>query len=229
MQKKIDELFKLWKENEGAGGQLLVTYKGETVFDKCYGYANIETGTPITQDTVFHVASVTKQITVMCVMILHERGLLNVFDDVRKYIPDLIAFPQPMTLKNMMNNVSGLRDQWELLHHSGRKMEDALVQTDTRNIIARQRGLNFEPLEKYMYSNSNFTLLATIVERVSGKTLPEFAKENIFEPLGMTSTLIREDFRMLVPNRAKTAVKSTGINVSSFTFILCPAYVMNTT
>lgn len=202
MQKKIDELFKLWKENEGAGGQLLVTYKGETVFDKCYGYANIETGTPITQDTVFHVASVTKQITVMCVMILHERGLLNVFDDVRKYIPDLIAFPQPMTLKNMMNNVSGLRDQWELLHHSGRKMEDALVQTDTRNIIARQRGLNFEPLEKYMYSNSNFTLLATIVERVSGKTLPEFAKENIFEPLGMTSTFIRDDFRMLVPNRA---------------------------
>ena len=89
MQKRIDNLFKLWNENEGAGGQLLVTYKGETIFEKCYGYANIETGTPITPDTVFHVASVTKQITVMSVMILQERGLLNVEDDVREYIPDL--------------------------------------------------------------------------------------------------------------------------------------------
>lgn len=202
MQKKIDELFKLWNENEGAGGQLLVTYKGETVLEKCYGYANIETHTPITPDTVFHVASVTKQITVMCVMILQDRGLLNVEDDVRKYIPDIISFPQPMKLKNMMNNISGIRDQWELLRLSGRTMEDCLVQSDTRNIIARQTGLNFEPTEKYMYSNSNFTLLATIVERLSGMTLPEFAKKNIFEPLGMEHTFIRDDFRMLVPNRA---------------------------
>ena len=202
MQKRIDNLFKLWNENEGAGGQLLVTYKGETIFEKCYGYANIETGTPITPDTVFHVASVTKQITVMSVMILQERGLLNVEDDVREYIPDLINFPQPLKLKHMMNNISGLRDQWELLQLSGRKMEDALVQTDTLGVISRQTGLNFEPGEKYMYSNSNFTLLATIVERLSGMTLPQFAKENIFKPLGMEKTFIRDDFRMLVPNRA---------------------------
>ena len=83
MQSRIDALFQLWNENKGAGGQILVTHKGETIFEKCYGYANIETGTPITQDSVFHVASVTKQITVMCAMILQDRGLLNVEDDVR--------------------------------------------------------------------------------------------------------------------------------------------------
>lgn len=202
MVEKIERLFKLWQENEGAGGQLLVTHKGKTVIEKCYGYANIETGTPITKDTVFHVASVTKQITVMCVMILQEQGKLNVENDVRTYIPEMISFPQPMKLKNMMNNISGLRDQWELLRLSGRQMEDALVQSDTRNIIARQTGLNFEPTEKYMYSNSNFTLLATIVEKLSEMSLPEFAKKYIFEPLHMDKTFIRDDFRMLVPNRA---------------------------
>ena len=204
MTEQIDKVFSLWQEHEGAGGQLLVTHKGKVVYDKCFGYANLETKTPITQETVFHVASVTKQITVACVMILQDQGKLHVDDDVRKYVPDLIAFPQPMTLRNMMNNVSGLRDQWELLQHSGRKMEDCLEQSDTKGAIAMQTGLNFDPLEKYMYSNSNFTLLAEIVERLSGMTLPQFAKKHIFDVLGMEHTFIRDDYRMLVPNRANS-------------------------
>lgn len=204
MTEQIDKVFRLWQEGQGAGGQILVTHKGKVIYDKCFGYANLETGTPITQETVFHVASVTKQITVACILILQDQGKLCVDNDVRTYIPDMIAFPQPMTLRHMMNNVSGLRDQWELLQHSGRKMEDCLEQSDTKGIIALQTGLNFDPLEKYMYSNSNFTLLAEIVERLSGMTLPQFAKQNIFDKLGMSHTFIRDDFRMLVPNRANS-------------------------
>lgn len=204
MENKIERIFELWEKNPGAGGQVLVQKGGKTIFERCYGKANIETDTDITTDTVFHVASVTKQVTVMCIMILQDAGKVNVEDDVRDYVPDLISFREPMKLRYMMNNISGIRDQWELLHHSGRKMEDALVQSDTVGIIATQTRLNFKPQQKYMYSNSNFTLLATIVERVSGMSLPAFAKKYIFDVLGMSSTFIRDDFRMLVPNRASS-------------------------
>ena len=202
MLNKIDALFNLWKEHEGAGCQLLVIHKGETLVEKCYGYANIETGTPITPDTVFHVASISKPFTAMCVMILHERGLLNIDDDVRKYVPDLIAFSQPLTVRQMMNHVSGLPEHYGLLYLNGRSARDCLMQDELCRLIARQKELNFEPGEKFMYSNPNYVFLGTIVERVSGMNLAEFAKKNIFEPLGMDHSLIRLDPLMVIPNSA---------------------------
>lgn len=204
MQHKIDELFSLWKNHEGAGGQVLVTYKGETIFEKCYGYANIELQVPMTQDSLFHVASVTKQFTAMCILILHERGLLNVNDDVRKYIPDLIRFPQSLTIKQMLNHASGLREYYDLFYLGGRSFEDHYAQHEARELIARQSALNFEPGTKFLYTNANYMLCATIVERLSGMTFARFCKENIFDPLGMDQSFIRDDPHMIVPNKVSS-------------------------
>ena len=158
----------------------------------------------MTQDSVFHVASVTKQFTAMCILILHERGLLNVNDDVRKYIPDLINFPQSLTIKQMLNHVSGLREYYDLFNLAGRSNEDHYNQYETREIIARQTTLNFEPGTKFLYTNANYMLCATIVERVSGMTYAQFCKENIFDPLGMENTFIRDNARMIVPNKVSS-------------------------
>lgn len=203
LEEKIDKIFKLWIDNPGAGGQLLVTYKGETLFEKCYGYANIETQTPITPDSVFHVASISKQFTAMAVLMLHEQGKLNVFDDVRKYIPDLINFQEPLTIKQMMNHVSGLKDHYSLFHIQGRSAEDLVQQKEMLKLIAKQT-LNFKPNDEFMYSNANYVLLATIVERLTGMTLHQFLKENVFGPLGMDKTLIRDDPRGIIPNRVNS-------------------------
>lgn len=204
MEKKIDELFGLWKEYPGAGGQVLVTYKGQTIFEKCYGYANIETGTPMTQDSIFHVASVTKQFTAMGILMLHEKGLLNVYDDVRRYIPDLIAFSEPLTIKQMMNHVSGLREYYDLFYLGGRTFEDHYAQREARELIARQKTLNFAPGTEFLYTNANYMLMATIIERVSGMTYGEFLKKHIFEPLGMEHSFVRDNPRMLVPNKVSS-------------------------
>lgn len=204
MQERIEALFQLWKDHPGAGGQVLVTYKGETVFEKCYGYANIETGTEMTPESIFHVASVTKQFTAMSILILHERGKLSVYDDVRKYIPDLIAFSEPLSIKQLMNHVSGLREYYDLFYLGGRSMEDHLAQHEARRLIARQTGLNFAPGTEFLYTNANYMFLATIVERVSGMDFGAFVKENIFVPLGMEKSFFRDDPRMLVPNKVSS-------------------------
>lgn len=204
MQNKINALFRLWEENPGAGGQVVVTHKGQTIFEKCYGYANIELQVPMCQDSIFHVASVTKPFTAMCVLMLHERGLLNIHDDVRKYIPDLIRFREPLTIKQMLNHVSGLREYYDLFGLGGRSGEDHYAQREARQIIAQQTTLNFAPGSRFLYTNANYMFCATIVERVSGMSFPEFCKKNIFEPLGMEKSFIRDNPRMLIPNKVSS-------------------------
>ena len=202
----IRNLFKRWQEGLCPGGQVYVAHKGEVIFAEHYGYADIERHIPVTEATVFHVASVSKQVTCMCVLLLAERGLIDIDADVRKYLPDLVNFEETVTIRDLMNNISGIRDQWELQQYAGVRMNDIITQRDLLTTTARQKSLNFPPRSKYLYSNSNFTYLAELVERISGKTFNQFAKENIFEPLGMENTFARERYDDLVPNRALSYV-----------------------
>ncbi len=202
LEKKVDSIFSLWQRDLCPGGQVKIRKAGELIYDKCFGYANLEHKLPITHETVFHVASVSKQVTVMCALLLHEDGKIHVDDDIREYIQDLVPFHEPVSIRNMMNNVSGIRDQWELLVLRGVRIDDTITQEDAKALISSQTALNFPPLSRYLYSNSNFTLLAEIVERVSGKTLNEFADERIFTPLGMKNTCFKDRYWQLVPNRA---------------------------
>ena len=204
MLQKIDKIFQIWIDNPGAGGQLLVTHKGKVILERCYGYANIETQTPMTQDSVFHTASVSKQFAAMAILMLHDQGKLNVYDDVRKYIPDLINFSEPLTIKQMMNHVSGIRSHYASFQVRGRTTEDRIMQEEILRFIAKQKHLNFTPGEEFMYCNGNYVLMVTIVERLTGMTFPQFAKKYIFEPLGMQDSFFRDDPTMLIPNRVSS-------------------------
>ena len=204
IEKQIDSIFSKWNQGLCPGGQVAVRKKGEIIYKKNFGYASIEHSIPVKDDTIFHVASVSKQITVMCVLILHSEGKLSIDDDIRKYVPDLIQFTEPVTIRNMINNVSGIRDQWELLALAGVRIVDTITQEDALSLISKQKELNFEPLSQYLYSNSNFTLLAEIVKRISGKTLNEFATERIFKPLGMDKTFFRENHWEIIANKASS-------------------------
>ena len=143
MKKRIDQVYERWTNGLCPGGQVLIREKGEIVYDRCFGSSDIENRIPITDQTVFHVASVSKQFTVMAVLLLQEDGKLSLEDDIRAYIPDLVAFPQPMRIRALVNNISGLRDMMELLDLRGVRNVDTITQQDIRTILAHQRGLNY--------------------------------------------------------------------------------------
>ena len=201
LQQKIDALFPLWQQGTCPGAQILVRHKGQLIYDRTFGMADVEKGIPMTHDHVFHVASISKQFTAMAILLLWEDGKLSLEADIREYIPDLVAFDEPMPLWTLLHQVSGLRDMLELLDDSGVRNVDTITQQDIRTILAHQKGLNFPPMSRHAYCNSNYMLLAEIVERVSGKGFNAFLKERIFDPLGMTSTVVRENYWQFIPNR----------------------------
>jgi hypothetical protein len=121
---------------------------------------------------------------------------------VRKYVPELPQYGPTITVRNLLQHTSGLRDYLELFWLGGTHWKDVTTSQDALDAIVRQKALNFEPGDEYLYSNSGFFLLSEIVKRVSGKTLAEFARERIFEPLGMRHTRYLDDPQDIVPNRA---------------------------
>ena len=165
--------------------------------------ANLNDDVAITPETVFHVASMSKQFTAASILLLQAQGKLSLDDDVHKYIPELPDFGEKITLRHLVHHTSGLRDQWALLELAGwRYSQDLITDDDVMSVVTRQKALNFKPGERYMYSNTGFTLLAIVVKRVSGMSFREFTTKNIFEPLGMTHTHFRDDHEEVIKHDA---------------------------
>ena len=199
---KVDKLFEKWNSLDSPGAAVAIIKDGMVVYRKGFGSAQLEYGVPITPSTVFHVASVSKQFTAMAITMLEAAGKLSADDDIRKYVPELADFGKTITIRHLLSHTSGLRDQWDLLVLSGWRMDDVITQSDIMDRLKRQRELNFSPGERYLYCNSGFTLLAEIVARVSGQSFTDWTRENIFRPLGMTSTHFHMDHKEIVRNRA---------------------------
>jgi CubicO group peptidase (beta-lactamase class C family) len=201
--KQVDKVFADWSKPDSPGCALGVYQDGRIVYARGYGMADLNEGVPITPATVFHVASMSKQFTAASIILLAQQGKLSLDDDVHKYIPALPDFGEPITLRELMHHTSGLRDQWALLDLAGwRYSQDLITDDDVMSVVTRQKQLNFKPGEKYLYSNTGFTLLGLVVKRVSGLSLREFTSKSIFEPLGMTSTHFRDDHAEIIKHDA---------------------------
>jgi len=199
---KVDGLFSTWDKSDSPGCSLAIIRNGEVIYKRGYGRSNLEYDIPITPTTIFHVASVSKQFTAMAIAMLAEERKLSLDDDVHKYVPELPDFDETITVRHLIHHTSGLRDQWELLVLAGWRMDDVITKADVLELMGDQRELNFKPGSEYLYCNTGYTLMAVIVERVSGKSFPDYCAENIFHPLGMRSTHFHDDHRMIVRNRA---------------------------
>jgi CubicO group peptidase (beta-lactamase class C family) len=217
--KAADEVFADLSMPGSPGCALAVARGGKIVYKKGYGLANIEEGVPITPQTVFDIGSTSKQFTSASILLLEKQGKLSVQDDVRKYLPEIPDYGHKITILHLLNHTSGLRDYLTLFDLAGVNTDSVTTDDDALAIIARQKALNFEPGSDWLYSNSGFFLLSVIVKRVSGKSLREFAAENIFEPLEMKHTVFRNEHTQLVPNRALAYDPKEGgyvLNVSYF-------------
>ena len=199
---KAAAAFAAWSGPETPGCALGVLKDGKVLYSRGYGLADVEHSVPITPTTVFHVASLSKQFTAFAIYLLANEGKLSIDDDVRKYLPELHDFHRTITIRHLLNHSSGLRDQWNLLMLAGWRLTDEITEQDILNLVWRQRELNFAPGDEQVYSNTGYTLLALIVERVSGRSFREFTQERIFEPLGMQHTHFQDSYGNLIQSRA---------------------------
>ncbi|HXB42841.1 MAG TPA: serine hydrolase domain-containing protein [Puia sp.] len=200
--KKIDNLFTKWNTDSSPGCTIGIVMNDTLIYSKGYGMANLEYAIPNRPETIFHMASVSKQFTSWSIILLARQGKLRLDDDIHKYLSWFPDLKEKITIRNLLNHTSGIRDQWQLLAISGTRLDDVITQDHIIKILSRQQALNFKPGEKYSYSNSGFTMLAEIVKKVSGQTLRKFTDSAIFRPLGMYSTHFHDDYTEIVKNRS---------------------------
>lgn len=198
---RIDELFAAYNKPHSPGCSMGVIQDGNFTLRKSYGEASLEFGVPLTSQSVFYLASVSKQFTAAAVVLAAEQGFLSLDDNVRKYIPELPEYGNRITLRQMLHQTSGFRDFLALTYLSGRDISALSLPEDVLKLIVRQKGLNNVPGEEFVYSNSNYFLLGVVVKRATGKSLAEFAAANIFQPLGMKQTRFYDDHSIVIPNR----------------------------
>lgn len=200
---KVDDLFAKWNTTVTPACAVAVIQDGKVVYKRGYGMADLDHDIPIRTDSVFHIASTSKQFTAAAIVLLAQEGRLSFDDPIRKYLPQLPDFGHEITIRHLIHHTSGLRDQWDLLELSGwRYSHDLVTDKDVMDLLIRQKELNFPPGSKMAYSNSNYTLLGQIVKKVTHQSLREFTTARLFEPLGMQDTHFRDDFQEVVKNQA---------------------------
>ena len=201
---QVDELFAEWDKQDSPGAALGIFKDGRIIYARGYGVANLDYRIPITPQSVLRIGSISKQFLAMCIAILAERGKLSFDDDIRAYLPEMPDYGEPITIRHLLHHTSGIREYLTLVTLIG-KPEGSVFGYTTRELIellARQQGLNFNPGDRFSYTNSGYFLLAEIVTRVSGMRASAFARENIFDPLGMTNSRFYDDPNAIIRNQA---------------------------
>ncbi|MBY8824264.1 serine hydrolase domain-containing protein [Sphingomonas colocasiae] len=201
-QADFDGIFARWSSASAPGCAVGVEDRGRAVF-RAYGMADLEHDAANTPATIFEAGSVSKQFTAAAILLLAQDGRLRLDDDIRKYLPEMPDYGAVITIDHLLTHSSGLRDWGFLTEIEGwPRTTRAMTQSDILDMIARQKRLNHRPGAEYSYTNSGYSLLAIIVERVSGRSFADFSRDAIFDRLGMKSTRWRSDFRQIVKGRA---------------------------
>lgn len=166
---------------------------------KGYGYANVEHQVPVTVDTLFGIASVTKLFTGTAVFQLIEQGKLKLTDTIGQHLPSLPKAWQPITIHHLLAHQSGIKSYTEVAAY----WETTRLDISRKQILAlvADLPLQFEPGERYAYDNTGYYLLGLLIEAVSGQSYGDFLRQHIFTPLGMTQTRPNDPYA-IVPNRA---------------------------
>jgi CubicO group peptidase (beta-lactamase class C family) len=215
----INEYLDIYTKSWPFSGAIVVLKNGQPIFNKNYGMANIEHNVPNTAKTIYKIASLTKQITCMGIMILHERGLLNVRDSIRKFFPDYPELNEKITIHHLMTHTSGLFNDFSIVDPYLMLEKRLFTQKEVFELF-KDMPQEFEPGEGWSYCYFGYYLLGVIIERVSGKSYIEFLKDNIFKPLGMNNTGL-DDYIEIIPNKA------SGYYVSDERLICCEIDTMS--
>jgi len=184
-----DELISEITENSAFNGNVLIAQSGNILFENSYGYSDFKKRKPLTKDSVFQLASVSKQFTAMAVMMLHDEGKLSFDDPVAKYIK---GFPyKTVTIRHLLTHRAGLPDYLRFSRKYRSRKAGYLTNKELIKIICKYKPkLLFQPGSYFEYSNTGYAVLSSVIEEVSGKPYRTFMQERIFTPLGMKKTYV---------------------------------------
>ncbi|MGB4772655.1 MAG: serine hydrolase domain-containing protein [Chitinophagaceae bacterium] len=200
---QLRSIISRYYDSSGPGGQFSVMRNGRVVYDTAWGIADLEHGVPMKLDSRIEAGSVSKQFTAGAILLLEQQGKLSVEDDVRKYVPELPDYGRVIRIRHLLDHSSGLRDWGSVAVISGwPRSTKFYTNDDALDLLKRQQQLNYVPGAEFIYSNSNYNLMAIIVQRVSGVSLAEYTRKYIFEPAGMKRTQWRDNPNRVVPDRA---------------------------
>ncbi|MDD2634590.1 MAG: serine hydrolase [Bacteroidales bacterium] len=189
---QLDAYFEQQEGNLGEGDKpgysMIITKKDSIIYKRIFGSADLDKKTPITETTIFDIASTSKQFTGMAIALLEEQGKININDKIIKYLPDLSEAMSNITVYQLVHHTSGIRDWPTLFALKGWQPEKPLSLDEIYDILKKQKRLNFTPGTEFSYSNSNYNLLAKIVEAVTDTSFESWVHDNIFVPLVMENT-----------------------------------------
>lgn len=207
LDKKMEEWLPGITQNT-PGYVLGVISNGELVYTHQKGSADLENAAPIGRQTIFNIGSVSKQFTAFLILQLAEEGKLTMQDLASRYLTSYpVLAARPVRISHLLYHTSGLREMFELLEIADGQNKYGYSTANVKYILQRQQGLNFQPGERFQYINTNYFLLAEIIEKVTGMPFAEYCRKKIFEPLGMKTAFVMDNFRKTVPLKAKAYLK----------------------
>ncbi|MCB0727680.1 MAG: beta-lactamase family protein [Ignavibacteriae bacterium] len=209
---KIDSLMKAQAEVNHFNGNVLVAQSGNIIYQNSFGYRNFETKELLDNNSVFELASVSKQFTAMGILLLIEKGKLSLSDSLRQFFPELPY--SDITIQNLLTHTSGLPDYMEAMNAKWDHKKVAFNDDVIKFLATEKIPANFSPGEKFEYSNTAYEMLASIVEKVSGQSFKDYMEENIFRPLGMNNSRVyntRRSSYETIPNYAYGFVYSDSL------------------
>ncbi len=197
---EFDKILQEQYKPDGPGAAVLVAKKGQIVYHKAFGMANLELDVPLKVDHVFRIGSVTKQFTAAAILQLAEQGKISLQDDLTKFIPDYPTQGKKITVEQLLNHTSGIKSYTDM-----QEWDDATRRKDFTPAALidyfKNQPMDFEPGAKWEYNNSGYILLGYIIEKVSGQTYAEYVTEHFFKPLGMKNSYYG-DVEPVIKNRA---------------------------
>ncbi|MEP7384067.1 MAG: serine hydrolase domain-containing protein [Gemmatimonadota bacterium] len=206
---RADSVFQRFDRTDSPGCALGVYENGRILYARGYGMASLEFGIALSPRSVLDIGSISKQFTAMSILMLQREGKLSLDDPIRKYIPEMPAYADRITLRRALSQTSGLRGLYGMMSQTGRTFEGDTI--DALRIITHSAEPNYDPGARYLYTNSGWILAAQIVYRLTGQTLAQFAQERILAPLGMNDTRYLADVTTIVPNGAEGYAPKRGV------------------
>lgn len=196
---RLDNLYGTFFKKGGVGSAVLVAKGGRIIYEKGFGMADLEESLPVRSDTVFRIGSITKQFTAIAILQLYEQGKLDLNDEIQKYVADFPRYSNNITIENLLTHTSGIKNLTEL---QGLEIKQTRYSAEELIGLFKGQPLDFQPGEKFRYSNSGYILLGYVIEKVSGKSYADYINSEIFAKLGMSHSFY-DDPERIIAHRAK--------------------------
>lgn len=216
----IDSIMDANYPSDEPGAAIIITKEGKEIYKKGFGLASMEFNIAMSPDMIFRLASMTKQFTAVCILMLEEQGKLSISDDIQMHLTDYPTHGSQITIENLLTHTSGIPSFTDFENID--EIESRILTTDEILSLFKDKPLDFEPGEQFYYNNSGYNLLGAIIEMVSGKSYEDFVEQNIFKELGMENSFYDHPEEVVKNKITGYNGDSTGYQLAEYMTMCAP-------